>query len=350
MLVGGQKLLSMICPEMKYIIPLFCSSLFINETIRLQEVSSKYKDDKNKIQIIYDFIEFLKKNELDQYDMPNEFCSINLDLISPHIISNSIIELCKDNLVYIKNIAEELSRLLCETVSLIYYKDSDLETIINSARHFFDLSFRNIEICIEYDMLFDERSIEKLIKEIPLCSRIIIIKSYFKKMVNSKSVYNAFSFIQNDIGYTSYTSEINLNFINKLPTNIFPSLVQEKVEKEYEIRVFYFLGKFYSMAILSQNNKQTELDYRKYDLKKPNRFIPYKLSDKLKNKISLFMKKLNLNIGSLDFIKSTNGKIYFLEVNFMGQFGMVDFPCNYGIHKDIAEFLINFDKKDYEIY
>lgn len=184
MLVGGQKLLSMICPEMKYIIPLFCSSLFINETIRLQEVSSKYKDDKNKIQIIYDFIEFLKKNELDQYDMPNEFCSINLDLISPHIISNSIIELCKDNLVYIKNIAEELSRLLCETVSLIYYKDSDLETIINSARHFLDLSFRNIEICIEYDMLFDERSIEKLIKEIPLCSRIIITKSYFKKMVN----------------------------------------------------------------------------------------------------------------------------------------------------------------------
>lgn len=170
-----------------------------------------------------------------------------------------------------------------------------------------------------------------------------------KKLI-SKSVYNAFSFIQNDIGYTSYTSEINLNFINKLPTNIFPSLVQEKVEKEYEIRVFYFLGKFYSMAILSQNNKQTELDYRKYDLKKPNRFIPYKLSDKLKNKISLFMKKLNLNIGSLDFIKSTNGKIYFLEVNFMGQFGMVDFPCNYGIHKDIAEFLINFDKKDYEIY
>lgn len=55
------------------------------------------------------------------------------------------------------------------------------------------------------------------------------------------------------------------------------------------------------------------------------------------------MKLMELNIGSLDFIKGKDGKLYFLEVNYMGQFGMVDYPCNYGIHRSICDYLIKKD-------
>jgi glutathione synthase/RimK-type ligase-like ATP-grasp enzyme len=57
------------------------------------------------------------------------------------------------------------------------------------------------------------------------------------------------------------------------------------------------------------------------------------------------MKKLDLNCGSIDLIKGCDGKYYFLEVNPTGQFGMIDFPCNYGLHRKVAEKLIEFDKQ-----
>ncbi len=57
------------------------------------------------------------------------------------------------------------------------------------------------------------------------------------------------------------------------------------------------------------------------------------------------MDKIGLNCGSLDFIVDINDKFYFLEVNPTGQFGMVDFPCNYNLHKIVAEQLIKMDSK-----
>ena len=45
----------------------------------------------------------------------------------------------------------------------------------------------------------------------------------------------------------------------------------------------------------------------------------------------------NLDRGELMRVATIkDGRMYFLEVNYMGQFGMVDFPCNYGIHRYIS--------------
>jgi glutathione synthase/RimK-type ligase-like ATP-grasp enzyme len=51
------------------------------------------------------------------------------------------------------------------------------------------------------------------------------------------------------------------------------------------------------------------------------------------------MIKLGLDSGSIDMIVSTEGKYIFLEVNPVGQFGMVSYPCNYYIERDIADYL-----------
>jgi len=51
------------------------------------------------------------------------------------------------------------------------------------------------------------------------------------------------------------------------------------------------------------------------------------------------MKKINLDNGSIDIIVDNNGKYYFLEINPVGQFGMVSIPCNYYLEKKIANYL-----------
>lgn len=141
-----------------------------------------------------------------------------------------------------------------------------------------------------------------------------------------------------------YTTVVDKRSFERLPKRFMPSLVQRTIAKKYELRIFYICGRFYPMAIFSQNDKKTKLDFRNYNWDKPNRYVPCELDVDTEHKLNKLMKNLHLNCGSIDMIKGTDNKLYFLEINPTGQFGMVDFPCNYGLHKIVAKELINLDK------
>lgn len=161
-----------------------------------------------------------------------------------------------------------------------------------------------------------------------------------KKLI-TKSMSNAHKIRYNNQTYIPYTEEITLEDLDKLEVKFMVSLFQEKIEKQYEIRAFFLNDSFYSMAIFSQNDSQTKVDFRKYNFSKPNRTVPYRLPEELRAKLKSLMKKLDINTGSIDIIKSKQGKYYFLEINPIGQFGMTSVPCNYYLDKKIAEFLIS---------
>ncbi len=136
-----------------------------------------------------------------------------------------------------------------------------------------------------------------------------------------------------------YTEEIKTDKVESFPPNFYYSLFQQKIEKSYELRIFYLLGKFYSMAIFSQDDRQTSVDFRKYNNDKPNRRVPYELPQDLKEKLDNLMKSLDLNSGSIDMILTKEQEYIFLEVNPVGQFAMVSHPCNYPTEREIAEYL-----------
>jgi pyruvate carboxylase len=94
--------------------------------------------------------------------------------------------------------------------------------------------------------------------------------------------------------------------------------------------------KFYTMAIFSQLDRQTSTDFRKYNKQKPNRNVPYLLPKNIKNKIIKLMENCNLNTGSIDMIVDKDDNYIFLEINPVGQFGMVSIPCNYFLEREIA--------------
>lgn len=121
-------------------------------------------------------------------------------------------------------------------------------------------------------------------------------------------------------------------------SDFFISFFQEKIEKDFEIRTFYLEEKVWSIAIFSQNDRQTQLDLRKYNTENPNRNVRYLLPKSVEEKICRLMKELDLNCGSIDFIKSGD-KFYFLEVNVVGQFLSLSDTCNYSLDKEIADYL-----------
>lgn len=196
-----------------------------------------------------------------------------------------------------------------------------------------------------------------LANELGICiprTKVVSLKSQlleFQKEVDNtlitKSVFEPIFASDDDLRrrYTSYTNVLSDAILEIIPDQFSPSLVQEKIEKDFEIRTFVLDESFYSMAIFSQNNEKTTVDFRRYDLERPNRTIPFTLPEELTFKIKELLKRIGLNTCSIDIIKGKNGRYYFLEINPVGQFGMVSKPCNYNIEYNIFKYLTKDEER-----
>lgn len=173
------------------------------------------------------------------------------------------------------------------------------------------------------------------------CRKEDVVEKTKQCKLITKAASDGIYIFKDDFSYYTYTELIDKNNLNRLPDHFSPSLFQSNIEKKYEVRTFFLGEDYYSMAILSQQSKQTKIDFRKYDSKIPNRKIPYDLPDELRELLKVLMRNLKLNTGSIDFIVDKNDDYFFLEVNPVGQFGMVSYPCNYNLEEKIALSLVN---------
>lgn len=161
-----------------------------------------------------------------------------------------------------------------------------------------------------------------------------------------KAISESVMFSEPGIGCVyNYTYVLTEEALDKLETNFALSLFQKKVDKKLELRIFYLNGEFYPMAIFSQSDSQTLIDFRKYNWEKPNRTVPFNLPTPVKDKLHALMTALQLNTGSIDMALTKEDDFVFFEVNPVGQFGMTSYPCNYYIEKKIAKFLSHEDNE-----
>lgn len=156
-----------------------------------------------------------------------------------------------------------------------------------------------------------------------------------QKSIITKNIQDVLT-IRNIDGYNVSQSTRKIKELNK--NDFWYSLFQEEIVKKYELRIFYFMGSCYAMAIFPR--KET-LDFRTVDVNSSEclRMVPYNLPKDIKIKIRKFMKEMELESGSIDMIVDTNDQFYFLEVNPVGQFHFLNKICNYYIEKDIYNFL-----------
>jgi ATP-GRASP peptide maturase of grasp-with-spasm system len=161
----------------------------------------------------------------------------------------------------------------------------------------------------------------------------------------TKCISDAGYFKAYDQYHVLYTSQVGKTDLDNAPEYFYPSLFQKFIKKKYELRVFFLNDQCYAMAIFSQKNDKTKVDFRRYDNSAPNRTVPYKLPKSLQRKIISLMKRLCLNTGSIDLLVSSDNEYVFLEVNPVGQFGMVSKPCNFGLENIIAKYLISYDNE-----
>jgi len=162
------------------------------------------------------------------------------------------------------------------------------------------------------------------------------IRKYGKVITKAISDVESFHLKGKGFVYT-YTSIVEQNEF--IPEVFFPSLFQQYIEKKYELRIFYLKRRFYAMAIFSQSDKQTRVDFRNYNTQTPNRSVPYNLGIMLKIKLILLMRSLKFESGSIDIVVDLKGNHYFLEVNPVGQYDMINVDCNFNLHEKFAKAL-----------
>jgi ATP-GRASP peptide maturase of grasp-with-spasm system len=159
----------------------------------------------------------------------------------------------------------------------------------------------------------------------------------------TKPIFEVAPIIYKNSSISMFTKEVELEDIEKFPDQFYPSLFQKRIDKLFEIRAFIYKDKIYSIAIFSQDDNQTKTDFRNYNYSKPNRNVPFKLPKSIESKLFELIKEVKLNTGSIDLIANTNGELVLLEINPVGQFGMVSVGLNYSLERMIAEDLIQTD-------
>lgn len=159
-----------------------------------------------------------------------------------------------------------------------------------------------------------------------------------QKKVITKGIYSLFEYEDQKgchlkLGTTSVTEEDLLS----LSKTFIPTFIQKEIIKKYEVRVFYLLEETFSVAIMSQENLATKLDFRDYSVF--TRIQPIKLPEDINNKLINLMQKLDYKIGVIDFIVDEADTYYFLEINPCGQVMRLSDVGNFNLDKVIANHL-----------
>lgn len=137
----------------------------------------------------------------------------------------------------------------------------------------------------------------------------------------------------------SYTSKIRfLDLPDNNALQLTPGIYQKEIKKKYELRVTYFGEYLVAAKLNSQSHQDGLIDWRAIPEGKMA-IEPYKLPEDLEHKIRLFMHKMGLVFGSLDFIVTMDDEYIFLEVNEQGQFLWIE---DYNPQFNMLDIFINF--------
>jgi ATP-GRASP peptide maturase of grasp-with-spasm system len=276
-------------------------------------------------------------------ELPKQCATIVLTQLNNEIIFD------KNTIVWYRNGSNFFSYELFKTKNrnISFGLDEEIRKFKNA---FFSLIEKNVHCVIGSYLNADINKIEVLEKArligFNLPKTEILLNTQSNLITNcsviTKSISEIVLYYQK--GYT-YTNKTRL--LEKMESNFFsfPTLIQENINKLFEVRVFYFFGTLYSMAIFSQKDQTTSIDYRNYNYGNINRCVPIEVNIDIKRKVKALMKIMGLNTASIDFIVGLNFKYYFLEVNPNGQYGFLSSVCNFKIEKIIANRIKNFYEK-----
>lgn len=116
-----------------------------------------------------------------------------------------------------------------------------------------------------------------------------------------------------------------------------PNFFQNHIPKIGDVRVTVVGKKAFSTLIHSQEESETQVDWRRGENVLKHTRI--QLPDDILNKCIELLISLNLSFGAIDFILDKNNNYVFLEINPNGQWGWIQHQTGYDISNEIVNLL-----------
>lgn len=137
--------------------------------------------------------------------------------------------------------------------------------------------------------------------------------------------------------YTSIVKEEDLQDAESL--RYCPMVFQEQIPKQQELRVVYVNDNVFVGALNADVYAAAKVDWRKPGVE-IGPWQHHQLPDKVVSCIKAFMEKFGLLFGALDFIVTPSGEYVFLEINPVGEWGMLEKDLDLPIASAIADALL----------
>lgn len=134
-----------------------------------------------------------------------------------------------------------------------------------------------------------------------------------------------------------FTSEVEINDINKQRIQACPIFLQELIPKKADVRVTVVGDRLFPALIHSQEEKESEVDWRRTD--KLLKYSEVKLPEELETKCLALAEKLSLSFAAIDFILTDDDEYIFLEINPNGQWAWIEKQLKFKISDEIVSLL-----------
>ena len=138
---------------------------------------------------------------------------------------------------------------------------------------------------------------------------------------------------------TFHTSDVEEEDLEELEALRFsPMIFQEKVEKDCELRVLYISGRAFAGAVRAAGTRG-DTDWRRADVGEVG-WEGAEIPPEVVAKMRRFMGELGIRQGAFDFIRTSAGEHVFLEVNPVGEWGMLEKDLDLPISEAVADALL----------
>jgi glutathione synthase/RimK-type ligase-like ATP-grasp enzyme len=165
-----------------------------------------------------------------------------------------------------------------------------------------------------------------------------IIQKHFKKSNHGLAIkaLSENKIIDGEKQKLIFTNKLSQQIVDNLDHyGLTPCIIQEYIEKQYELRVTVVGESVFAVRIMSQSQESTKVDWRRDSVS----MTPYTLPKDITDKCLMLIRKLGLSFGAIDLIRDDMGQYYFLEINPNGQWAWIEAETGLAISDAIINFL-----------
>lgn len=135
--------------------------------------------------------------------------------------------------------------------------------------------------------------------------------------------------------YTNVVGERDMEYVDNIRYT--PTLFQEYVPKDIELRITVVGKKVFAAEIHSQTREKTLVDWRRDALNLPHK--EHQLPKEIEKKCIALVNFFSLHFGAIDMILTPEGRYVFLEINPNGQWAWVEDLTGMPISEALVELL-----------